>query len=188
MAINPVEVGIQFCYYKIKKEYKCMVIGGSDGPTSIFLAGKIGTNIFDVFGLVLIILLLVPNIIYATQYKNQRNQCKNRVMNVLEQIGRYGCMFFMIFHIGFSQIGLSSFGWMLLYWAGDILMMICYWAVWMMFFAKPDYKKQLALAIIPCCMFLFSGIVMTHYLLVITGIVFTIAHIYVTMQNKISVD
>ena len=40
------------------------VIGGSDGPTSIFLAGKIGTNWLNIFGLIIVALLLIPNIIY----------------------------------------------------------------------------------------------------------------------------
>ncbi len=78
------------------------VIGGADGPISVFLAGKIGINWLNVFGLVIVVLLLIPNIIYAIKFKNQQNKCTNKAMNIIEQIGRYGCMFLMVFNIGIS--------------------------------------------------------------------------------------
>ena len=65
------------------------IIGGADGPTSVFVAGKLGMNWLSTFGLVLVILLLIPNIIYAVRVKNQKNKCTNKFMNILEQIGRY---------------------------------------------------------------------------------------------------
>lgn len=43
---------------KRKKQMSVSIIGGADGPTSIFLAGKIG-NDFSVAGIVVGILLLV---------------------------------------------------------------------------------------------------------------------------------
>ena len=46
-------------------------IGGADGPTSIFLAGKLDMGWLNVFGLVMVILMLIPNIIYAVKHKNQ---------------------------------------------------------------------------------------------------------------------
>ena len=51
------------------------IIGGADGPTSVFVAGKLGMNWLSTFGLVLVILLLIPNIIYAVRVKNQKNKC-----------------------------------------------------------------------------------------------------------------
>ena len=35
------------------------IIGGADGPTSVFVAGKLGMNWLNTFGLVLVILLLI---------------------------------------------------------------------------------------------------------------------------------
>ena len=70
------------------------IIGGADGPTSVFLAGELGTkSIINIFGLIIVLLILVPNIIYAIRVKDQENKCQNKIMNILEQIGRYGCMF-----------------------------------------------------------------------------------------------
>lgn len=93
--------------------YSISIIGGADGPTSIFLAGKIGFDFgwLNLLGLILVVLLLIPNIIYAVRVKDQHNQCTNKAMNMLEQIGRYGSMFFMVFHIGtgdFSHMPVSA--------------------------------------------------------------------------------
>lgn len=103
------------------------IIGGSDGPASIFLAGKLGFGWLNIFGLILIALLLIPNIIYAVKIKNQQNQCTNKVMNILEQAGRFGCMFFMVFHIGIDEMGFRSVEAFLIYVFGNIVLMIVYW-------------------------------------------------------------
>ncbi len=48
------------------------VIGGADGPTSIFLAGKLGCNWINFFGLIIVVLLLLPNILYAFYFRRQK--------------------------------------------------------------------------------------------------------------------
>lgn len=81
------------------------IIGGADGPTSIFLGGSLGISWLNIFGLILVVLLLVPNIIYAVKEKNQENKCTNKLMNLVEQIGRYASMFLMVFNIGLAEVG-----------------------------------------------------------------------------------
>lgn len=160
------------------------VISGADGPASIFLAGKLGMGWLNVFGLIIVILLLIPNIIYAVKYPNQRNKCTSKIMNILEQIGRYGCMFLMIFNIGIAEFGFSSIGMFLVYSIGSIVLMIAYWIIWILFFINPSSKRQMALAAIPTILFLLTGITMKHYLLILTGLFFGIGHFYVTYQNR----
>ena len=161
------------------------VIGGSDGPTSIFLAGKIGTNWLNIFGLIIVALLLIPNIIYALKEKNQVNKCTNRFMNVLEQIGRYGSMFLMVFNIGLAEFGFSSVGAFIVYLFGNALLLISYWLIWVLYFRKKAYWKQIALALIPAGIFMLSGITMLHFLLIIFAVIFGIGHIYVTNKNRV---
>ena len=84
------------------------IIGGADGPTVVLIEDKLGMNWLNVFGLVFVVLLLIPNIIYAIKAKNKQNKCINKFMNVIEQIGRYGCMFLMIFNIGIAEFGFGS--------------------------------------------------------------------------------
>lgn len=163
-----------------------MIIGGADGPTEIFVAGELGMSWLNVFGLILVVLLLIPNIIYAFKVKNRENKCTNRFMNILEQIGRYGCMFLMIFNIGIAEFGFCSVGAFLTYLIGNVFFIILYWIIWMLYFMKQTYWKQIALAVIPTGIFLLCGITMLHYSLVIFALIFGIGHIYVTNKNKVS--
>ena len=52
----------------------------------------------NVFGLIFVALILLPNIIYAFKFRDKQNKCTNKVMNILEQAGRYGCMFLIFLH------------------------------------------------------------------------------------------
>ena len=49
----------------------------------------------NVFGVISVILMLIPNIFYAIKNKNEKNLCTNRFMNAIEQIGRYACIVLM---------------------------------------------------------------------------------------------
>ena len=141
-------------------------------------------NWLNVFGLIFIVFLLIPNIIYAIKEKNQQNKCTNKFMNLIEQIGRYGCMFLMIFNIGIAEFGFCSVDAFGVYLFGNALLMILYWIIWMLYFNKQTYSKQILLALLPTCLFLLSGITMRHYLLIIFGVIFGIGHIYVTNKNR----
>ncbi|MDE7342098.1 MAG: sodium ion-translocating decarboxylase subunit beta [Lachnospiraceae bacterium] len=54
--------------FKIKGQMSVSVIGGADGPTSIFLAGKIGGN-SAVTGMIVGIVLLAVGIFIAARKK-----------------------------------------------------------------------------------------------------------------------
>lgn len=161
------------------------IIGGADGPTSVFIAGEWSVNWLNTFGFVLVVLLLIPNIIYAIKVKDQQNKCTNKLMNIIEQIGRYGCMFLMVFNIGIAELGFHSVEAFIIYLLGNVLLMLSYWIIWMLYFFKQSYWKQIALAVIPTGLFLLNGITMRHYLLVVFGVIFGIGHIYVTSKNRV---
>ena len=117
--------------------------------------------------------------------KNQKNKCTNKFMNILEQIGRYGCMFLMIFNIGIVESGFPSINAFIIYLVGNTVLMLSYWIIWMLYFNKQTYREQMALAVIPTGIFLLSGITMLHYFLIIFAVIFGIGHIYVTSRNKV---
>ena len=161
------------------------VIGGADGPTAVFLAEQLGLGWLNLFGLILVVLLLIPNIVYALKHRDAQNKCRNVIMNILEQLGRYSCMFLMVFNIGIAEFGFGSVTAFLVYLFGSILLMISYWILWILYFNKATYGKQIALAVIPSLLFLLCGTTMLHILLVIFGLIFGIAHIYVTWKNRV---
>jgi hypothetical protein len=159
------------------------IIGGADGPTSILLTEKLGGSWFNTFGLVIMIFLMIPNIIFAIKSRGQENKCTNKAMNIIEQIGRYGSMFLMIFNIGILDYGCASVTGYIIYLVGSGILIMAYWIAWMLYFIKPELVVGMALAIIPTILFLLSGFMLRQYLLVITAVIFGIGHIYVTSQN-----
>ena len=72
-----------------------------------------------------------------------------------------------------------------MYGFGIARLMVAYWALWMLYFHKQTYWKQIALAVLPTSLFLLNGITMGHSLLILFGLVFGIGHIYVTSQNRV---
>lgn len=153
------------------------IIGGSDGPTAIFIAGKIEGNWINVFGFLLIVLMLLPNIIYAVKIKGKRNPCTKRLLNVLEQIGRYGCIVLMVIPVGIGEFGFLSVGDFLICFLGNILLLVTYWSVWLLYFHKQTHRKQMALAVIPTLIFLLSAVTMRYPLLFVFALLFGIGHI-----------
>lgn len=156
-------------------------IGGADGPTSIFLAGKIGSfGWINVFGLIIVVLLLLPNIIYAVSHKGTNLKSGNRVLHILEQAGRYASMLLMIFNIGILGAGFSSLSVFFVYGAGNIVLLLAYWLVWMLYFIRPSFWKSMLLAGIPAAIFVLNAITMRHWLLLLSGLVFGITHCWIT--------
>ena len=51
---------------------------------------------FNYYGLIIMVLMIVPNIIFAITHKNNQPQV-NKTIEALEQVGRYGCFALMIF-------------------------------------------------------------------------------------------
>lgn len=134
----------------------------------------------NILGLIIVVLLLVPNIIYAVRNRNQSNRCTNIFMNIAEQIGRYACMFLMVF----TEFWYKSTGAFVIYIFGNAILMCAYWVIWILYFRQQTWFKQIGLALIPAFIFLLSGITMRHYLLVVFAVLFGISHFYVASKNK----
>ncbi len=158
------------------------IIGGADGPTAVFVTSSPGW--INLFGLIIVILLLIPNAIYAIKHRDAENKCTNRLMNILEQIGRYGCMLLMIFNIGIGKFAYSSVAALLIYLFGNGLLLIGYYICWALYFKKAKSSLAMAMAILPTAIFMLTGLTLRHYPLIAASIIFGIAHIYVTRANS----
>lgn len=178
------------------------IIDHGDGPTAYFYAGKVGTagnpgagsfvftwNWINLFGALIIALLLIPNIIYAVRHKGGKDLCENRFMHILEQVGRYGSMLFMVVCLKNGGYGFSSVASFLGYAFGNILLLLSYWVVWGVYFhaarTEAAGRGRMALAVLPSCLFLLNGITLEYIPLIISAILFAVGHIYVTYANVI---
>ena len=108
---------------------------------------------FNVFGLIFIAVIMIPNVVFAIKCKDGfDNKWNNKYVEVTEQVGRLGCFGFMIINIPGTW-----FGW---------------WS-----------DEALALSIIPLMLFLFSGIMSRSVLLIIASVLFAPSHIVILYKN-----
>lgn len=61
---------------------------------------------FNIFGLIFIVVIMIPNIIFAIRCKDGfENRRSNKIIEAIEQIGRFGCFGFMIFNVPGTWLG-----------------------------------------------------------------------------------
>ena len=139
----------------------------------------------NIFGAVIVILMLIPNIVYAIKNKGEKNYCTNLFMNIIEQIGRYACIVLMWLPLLVWKFGFASVFEMILYLACNGLFLAVYWITFAVYMNRKSLQLALVLAIVPACIFIFSGILLRHWLLAGFAILFAVGHIYVTYKNAV---
>ena len=139
---------------------------------------------FNVFGLVFIVVIMIPNIVFAVRCKDDfENKWNNKVIELIEQIGRFGCIGFMIFNVPGTWFGWWSNEAFAIYLIVDFLLISLYCVIWFIFWKKNNVFRALALSIIPSVIFLFSGIMSRSILLIFATILFAPAHILISYKN-----
>ncbi len=138
----------------------------------------------NVFGAGIVILMLAPNVVYALRHRDEENLCTNKLMNLVEQIGRYACIVLMWFPLMVWKFGFSNKIAMITYFFGNGVLLLAYWIVFLLYMKEQSRDRAVALAVIPACIFLISGISLGHWLLVCFAVLFAIGHIYVTIRNN----
>ena len=138
----------------------------------------------NVFGLFFIIIIMIPNIIFAIRYKDSfENKYSNKIIEAIEQIGRFGCFGFMIFNIPGTWFGWCSNETFAIYLLVNILLIVLYCLIWVICWNKNSVFKALALSIIPSMLFLFSGVMSRSILLILASILFAPTHILISYKN-----
>lgn len=139
---------------------------------------------FNVFGLVFIVIIMIPNVIFAIRCKEGfENKWGNKLAEFIEQIGRIGCFGFMIINIPGTWLGWLSDDAFAIYLVIDTLLAALYCAIWGVCWRKNNIFRALALSIIPSVLFLFSGIMSRSFLLIVASIIFAPSHILISYQN-----
>lgn len=138
----------------------------------------------NIFGLVTLICMLIPNAIYGIKVKNAVNRCDNRAVNVSEQVGRFASMFFMVFNIGIFEYGFMSDEMFALWFIADVALILLYWIFWIIFIFRRPMAVCVMLAVIPSIIFIGTGIMQRHIFQVASGILFAVFHIYITCINS----
>ena len=139
---------------------------------------------FNVFGLIFIAVIMIPNVVFAIKCKDGfDNKWNNKYVEVTEQVGRLGCFGFMIINIPGTWFGWWSDEAFVLYLIVDTILVMLYCAIWIICFKKNSVFRALALSIIPSMLFLFSGIMSRSVLLIIASVLFAPSHIVISYKN-----
>ena len=138
---------------------------------------------FNYYGFVIMVVIMIPNIIYAIKHKNQVAVYDNKAAIVFEQIGRYGSFIFMIFNIPYTYIGFwFSFG-KIFYITLNAILLLGYCLSWIVLWNKNGIVKALLLSIIPSLVFILSSILIASIPLFLFAVIFSIAHILISIRN-----
>lgn len=139
---------------------------------------------FNLFGLVFVAIIMIPNIVYAIKCKDGfLNKWSNKAVETLEQIGRFGSVAFMVVNIPGTFFGWWSDEAFALYLIVNSVLAIVYCALWIVLFKKNNKFRALSLSVIPSVIFIFSGILSRSVLLTVSALLFASAHILISYKN-----
>ena len=142
-------------------------------------------NWFNYYGLIAIILIIIPNILCAIFDKDAfANENCNKIVSVLEQIGRFGCIIFMIFNIPFTYFHFWFEPALAVYLITVGVLLVLYYLGWIIF-RKKTRLRGLWLSIIPTALFLFCGLMLLSLPLIVSAILFGIGHITISYKNNL---
>ena len=139
---------------------------------------------FNVFGLIFIVVLMIPNLVFAMKHKDGfDHKWNNQMVAVIEQIGRFGCFGFMIINIPGTWFGWRSDEAFALYLIVDSVLVMLYCVIWAICFKKNGVFRALALSVIPSVLFLFSGLTIRSVLLTVASVFFAPSHVTISYKN-----
>ena len=139
---------------------------------------------FNLFGLVFVAIIMIPNIVYAIKCKDGfLNKWSNKAVETLEQIGRFGSVAFMVVNTPGTFFGWWSDEAFALYLIVNSVLAIVYCALWIVLFKKNNKFRALSLSVIPSVIFIFSGILSRSVLLTVSALLFASAHILISYKN-----
>lgn len=141
-------------------------------------------GIFNYYGLIIIVLILLPNIAFAALNKDGfKNAYENKPLEICEQIGRFGCFILMIVNVSYTYFGFRFNCALAAYLAVNGALTFVYLLGWIVLWKKPGVLRALLLSITPSAIFLFSGVMLTNVPLSVLAVLFAITHITLSYKN-----
>lgn len=141
-------------------------------------------NWINVGNLVVIMCLIAINVIAVRKKVSESFCSKYPVINIFEQIGRYGSMAFMIFP-AFTKgwkFGFMSVMEMLIWMCSTVLLLAIYGLLWIKK-SSGGVGILYELAIVPVILFLLNGILLRHVALVAASLIFGVFHFTIIKEN-----
>lgn len=139
---------------------------------------------FNYYGLIAVVVILIPNIICAITDKSvYENKFKNKFVIVTEQIGRYGCMAFMVFNVPYTYFNFWFEYALYVYFSVNGALLVFYCLGWIIFRKSRSLAKALWLSATPSVIFIFSGVMLSSFPLIVCAVIFAVSHITISIKN-----
>lgn len=139
---------------------------------------------FNEYGLVILAIIMIPNIVYAIKCNGKfEDTWHHKKIELLEQIGRYGCFFAMVINIPYTWFGFWFSNAFYAYLIVNGILVLAYCIIWGFFFNDNGRFRALSLSIIPSIVFLFSGIVVRSIFLIVFALIFAPCHILISYKS-----
>ena len=139
---------------------------------------------FNYYGLAIMAVIMIPNIIYAVTHKSDAAPLyNNRVVIIAEQTGRYACFALMVFNIPYTYFNFWFDYAFIVYLSVNGGLGLAYLIFWIICWNRSGKLKALSLSVIPSCIFLFSGIVLASIPLIVFSVIFSASHILISYKN-----
>lgn len=144
---------------------------------------------FNYIGLIIIVVIMIPNIVFAIRNKDSFNNVyKNKILEISEQLGRYGCLFFMVFNVPCTYFNFWFINAKFTYIIVNSLLSLTYLVCWAIFWKKNNLARALWLSILPSCIFIFSGVMLLNVPLIVFSLIFATSHILISVKNELLIN
>ena len=140
---------------------------------------------FNWVGLIFMVAIMSLNIVYAVKKKEDFSNKVNKSWLLFEQIGRYGCMAFMIFNLPYTYFNFWFESAFLMYVIVNAILVLLYAVIFIATWNTKSLFKVISLSILPSLIFLFSGILLLNIPLMVFSVIFTVCHVTVSIKNAI---
>lgn len=138
---------------------------------------------FNYIGLIIVAAILVPNIVYAFKHTSSNNNGIPKALIILEGIGRYGCMAFMVINVPYTWFPLFIEDGLVVYIVVNAVLATAYIVLFIVFWNKSGMAKAMLLSVIPSLIFLFSGIMLISLPLLLFATLFAYSHVFISAKT-----
>ena len=139
----------------------------------------------DLTGLWIMAIILLPNLLFAMKRQPAFSpELPNKILALFEQIGRYGCMIFLVLNIPCTQTGFWFPYASIVYPLGNAALLTAYFVCWVVFWNKITATGAFLLSALPTAIFLFSGVVRGSIPLLLSAVIFGVCHISISVGSR----
>ena len=144
---------------------------------------------FNYYGLAIVAAIMIPNIVFALVCKDGfTNAYNNKTVVVLEGIGRYACIVFMVFNIPYTYFGFWFAHALTVYLSVNGGLLAAYLIFWIVCRKTNGLLRAVSLSVLPLLIFLFSGIALSNIPLIASSLLFGANHILLSCKNAVLSD